>query len=137
MATKKQRRRREKGFRHEYVWEDEEGNELEPDEVRVREPVPRNVPSRAKQGKSAPPSRRGGKVPQPPSWQRVIKRGAIFAPIFLATVMLIDRKNMTLARAVVQTALLLVLFVPFSYFLDTLVWRSHQKRVAGGSTGKR
>ena len=30
MATRKQRRRREKEQRHEYVWEDSEGNEIDP-----------------------------------------------------------------------------------------------------------
>ena len=33
MPTRKQRRRRAKEFRHEYVWEDEEGNELDPGEA--------------------------------------------------------------------------------------------------------
>ena len=31
MATKKQRRRRAKGQRHDYVWIDDDGNEVEPD----------------------------------------------------------------------------------------------------------
>jgi hypothetical protein len=141
VATKKQRRRREKGQRHEYeiVYVDDEGNEVEPEDAPVRAPAPRASSSRGKSGKSgkAAPLPRRGRAPQPPSWQRVLKRGAIFAPLFLVTVMLIDRKHMTLARAVVQTALLLVLFVPFSYFLDSLMWRSHQKRLGGGSAAKR
>jgi hypothetical protein len=137
VATKKQRRRREKEHRHEYeiVYVDDDGNEVEPDEAPVRGPAARTPSSRAKSGKAAPARR--GRAPQPPSWQRVLKRGAIFAPLFLVTVMLIDRKNMTLSRAVVQTALLLVLFVPFSYFLDTMVWRSHQKRTGEGPARKR
>jgi hypothetical protein len=138
VATKKQRRRREKGQRHEYevVYVDDEGNEVEPEGAPLRAPAPRASTSRAKSGKAASPTRRG-RVPQPPSWPRVLKRGAIFAPLFLVTVMLIDRKHMTFERAVVQTAILLVLFVPFSYFLDSLVWRSHQKRMGGGSAAKR
>jgi hypothetical protein len=138
VATKKQRRRREKEHRHEYevVYVDHEGNEVEPEEAPVRAPAPRASASRARSAKAAPSARRG-RAPQPPSWSRVLKRGAIFAPLFLVTVMLIDRKHMTLPRALVQTALLLVLFVPFSYFLDSLVWRSHQKRLGGGSGAKR
>jgi hypothetical protein len=136
VATKKQRRRREKGFRHEYVWEDEEGNELEPEEVRVRMPAERNTSARSKSTKAGTSTRRG-RAPQPPSWRRVIKRGGIFAPIFFATVLLIGGKHVSFAQALVQSVLLLVLFIPFSYFLDTMVWRSHQKRVAGGSTAKR
>jgi hypothetical protein len=30
----------------------------------------------------------------------------------------------------VQTFFLLAVFVPFSYFMDRMVWRSHQKRLA-------
>jgi preprotein translocase subunit YajC len=30
----------------------------------------------------------------------------------------------------VQTIFLLAVFVPFSYFMDRLVWRSQQKRLA-------
>ena len=33
MPTRKQRRRRAKEHRHEYVWEDDEGNELDPSEL--------------------------------------------------------------------------------------------------------
>jgi hypothetical protein len=139
VATRKQRRRREKEARHEYeiVYVDDEGNEVEPDEAAVRAPAPRSAPARAKSGKSSQSSRRAGRTPQPPSWRRVIKRGAIFAPIFFATVLLIGGKHVSFAQALVQSVLLLVLFVPFSYFLDTMVWRSHQKRLAGGSTAKR
>ena len=37
---------------------------------------------------------------------------------------------MTFPGAVVQTLFLLAIFVPFSYFMDRLVWRSHEKRLA-------
>ena len=139
MATKKQRRRREKEARHEYefVYVDHEGNEVEGDEAAVHAPAPRKAPARAKAGKASAPARRTRGTPQPPSWRRVIKRGGIFAPIFFATVLLIGGKHVSFAQALVQSLLLLVLFVPFSYFLDTMVWRSHQKRLAGGSTAKR
>jgi hypothetical protein len=131
MATRKQRRRREKEKRHEYelVEIDAEGNEtvLTASELKVAEP-----PSRVK-GSSTPAKEkpgRGGKVVQPPSWHRVVKRGLIFAPLFLATVLLLGRGKITLAGAVVQTVLLLGVFVPFSYFMDRLMWRSYQKRLA-------
>ena len=62
--------------------------------------------------------RRGGRAVQPPSWPRVLKRGAIFAPIFLATVMLLGGNKMTFTSAVVQTVLLIGVFIPFSYFMD-------------------
>ena len=58
----------------------------------------------------------------------MLKRGAIFAPIFLATVLLLAGDRLSFAGAVVQTLFLLAVFVPFSYFMDRLVWRAHEKR---------
>ena len=65
----------------------------------------------------------------------MLKRGAIFAPIFLATVMLLAGNRLTFAGAVVQTAFLLAIFIPFSYVMDRLVWRSHEKRRARARSG--
>jgi hypothetical protein len=118
MPTRKQRRRRAKGFRHEYVWEDEEGNELDLDEARERAP---NAPARAR------PAGRRGREPQRPSWTRTLKRAAIFAPIMFFVVSVLS-KNLTLADRVVQTALVVLVFIPFSYFLDGFFWRAYQRR---------
>jgi len=142
VATRKQRRRREKEKRHEYeiVYLDDDGNEVEPDEVDTRDPAKRSA---SPKGKSSGASRtsgssgRRGRTPQPPSWRRVAKRGAIFAPLFIATVLLLGGKRMTLAGAVFQTMILLVLFVPFSYFLDSLMYRSYQKKLGRGPAPKR
>ena len=128
MANQKQRRRRAKEKRHDYelVEIDEEGNEtiLSASELRTSEPT------KAKQssGKSSTKPPRG--TPQPPSWPRVAKRGLLFAPIFLATVLLLSGGKLNFAGAVIQTILLLVVFVPFSYFMDRVMWRSHEKRIA-------
>jgi hypothetical protein len=119
MPTRKQRRRREKEFRHEYVWEDAEGNELEPEDV----PVAR---------KSAQPPRREGRSPrepQAPSWRRTFKRGLIFAPIMFVVVTFLS-SDLTLVQRVTQTLVIALVFIPFSYFLDGIFWRSHQKRIA-------
>ncbi len=75
---------------------------------------------------------RRGKTVQPPSWRKVLKRGAIFAPIFFATVLLLGGGKMTYPAAVVQTCLLMAVFVPFSYFMDRVVWRQQQKRLNNG-----
>jgi hypothetical protein len=131
VATQKQRRRRAKEKRHAYdlVEIDAEGNEtvLTASELKTEA-----APGDAKQGKpsrqSAPAKASRGA--QPPTWPRVLKRGALFAPIFLATVMLLGGGRLTLAGAVVQTIFLLAVFIPFSYFMDRMVWRSHQKRLA-------
>jgi len=136
VANQKQRRRRAKEKRHQYdlVQIDEEGNEtvLTATDVRATEPAakaPKRSGSR-RAGSAKPP--RG--TPQPPTWRRVLKRAAIFAPIFLATVLLIAGDRVTFTGAVVQTVFLLAIFVPFSYFMDRMVWRMHEKRLAKGST---
>ena len=138
MATQKQRRRRAKEHRHEYdlVYVDDEGNEVEVDDA--DDATPRKPPPKAtgrgggKGTAKAQPRGRAGRPVQPPSWPRVLKRGAIFAPIFLATVMLLGGGKMTIQAAIVQTVLLIAVFIPFSYFMDKLVWRQYQKRLAKG-----
>ena len=139
MATQKQRRKRAKEKRHEYdiVEIDAEGNEtvLSASDLKTEtEAKPRPKADDTRGGaKGRPP--RG--TPQPPTWGRVLKRGAIFAPIFLATVMLLGRGRITTAGAVVQTLFLLAIFVPFSYFMDRVVWRSHEKRMAKTKSARR
>jgi hypothetical protein len=131
MANQKQRRRRAKEKRHAYdlVEIDSEGNEtvLSATELKTdagpKSPAKKAQPARGQ-------AKRGRGTPQPPSWPRVLKRGAIFAPIFLATVLLLAGNRLSFAGAVVQTVFLLAIFVPFSYFMDRLVWRSHEKRQA-------
>lgn len=124
MPTRKQRRRRAKELRHEYVWEDEEGRELEPEEVaELKGEAPRR-----RRG-SAPRTAGRLREPQPPSWRRAAKRGLVFAPIMLVTVMLLS-SELTLTQQITQTLLIVGIFVPFSYFLDGVFWRSYRKRLA-------
>ncbi len=129
MAKKKQERRRAKERRHEYeeVWVDHEGNELAPDEVEEIAAAPA-VKSTAKKNAPAPRTR-SGRVPVQPSWSRVAKRAAIFAPLMFVTVYLIGSK-LTLTGKLLQTAILLLFFIPFSYAVDTFQYRSYQKRLA-------
>ena len=130
MATQKQRRKRAKEKRHAYdlVESDAEGNETVLTASDLKSEASPNAPAKtATRNGSKGRSTRG--TPQPPNWGRVLKRGALFAPIFLATVMLLGRGKLTLAGAIVQTIFLLAIFIPFSYFMDRLVWRSHEKRL--------
>jgi hypothetical protein len=119
MPTRKQRRRRAKEHRHEYVWEDAEGNELDPDEV----------PAKRSESQSPRSPTRSGREPQPPSWRRTFKRGLIFAPIMFVTVMLLS-DSLTLTEQIAQTSFIVAIFVPFSYLLDGVLWRSYKKRAA-------
>ncbi len=139
MATQKQRRKRAKEKRHAYdlVEIDSEGNEtvLSSSELKVDAP-PRSQPKKGDARNGSKP-RPGRGSPRPPTWGRVLKRGAIFAPIFLATVLLLAGNRLTFQGALVQTAFLLAIFIPFSYFMDRLVWRSHEKRLARAKSGGR
>jgi hypothetical protein len=132
VANEKQRRRRAKEKRHAYelVEIDEEGNEtvLTASELKSAEPAEK---SKKASTKSAGSGRgRGRGTPQPASWSRVLRRGAIAAPLFFVMVMLLGGKSVTATSAALNTMLLLVLFVPFSYVLDGFVYRSYQKRLA-------
>ena len=115
MATKKQRRRRAKEQRHDYVWVDDEGNELDPEDVQPDKRQVRTSPTR--------------RDPQAPSWRRTLKRGAIFAPIMFGTVLLLSPK-LPMQTKLTQTLLLLANFIPFSYFIDRCFYRSAQRRAA-------
>jgi hypothetical protein len=119
MATRKQRRRREKEMRHEYVWEDAEGNELAPEEVPTRKTE--------SNGRRAPV--RSPREAQAPSWRKTLKRGLVFAPVMFVTVMLLSG-DLTLVQQLVQTAVIVAIFLPFSYFLDGVFWRSYKRRMA-------
>jgi hypothetical protein len=125
MPSKKQRRRRQKSLRHEYeyVLVDEEGNELpvETNDVKKKESV-----VKAKTG--ARPARTGRTV-QPPSWQRVAKRGLIFAPVMFIMVTIISGNKLTMTGKITQTLMLLAFFLPFSYLMDTFAYRTYKKRL--------
>jgi len=129
MATRKQRRRRAKGHRHEYetVYVDDEGNEVEVE--------PQDRPERRdRQGKagSKQPGRAGGRVPEPPSWRRSAKRTMIIAPLFFAFLLIVEKEA---ATAFVVAVLYSILFVPFSYGIDALVFRTQTKRLARRGNG--
>ena len=139
MATQKQRRRRAKEKRHEYdlVEIDGEGNEtvlraseLKPDTGGKAGATAKPAPKRTAGAKPKSDARSGRGSPQPPSWRRVLRRGARFAPIVLATVLLLSGDRLSFPGAIVQTILLLAFFVPVSYLMDRLVWRSYEKRLA-------
>ena len=126
MPTRKQRRRRAKEHRHEYVWEDAEGNELDAEEVPVRKgdsQSQRSTPARV------------GREAQTPSWRRTLKRGLVFAPVMFVVVMLLS-SDLTLVEQITQAAFVVAIFIPFSYFLDGVLWRSFKKREARHGAGK-
>ncbi len=128
MPSKKQQRRRQKLKRHEYeeVYVDEEGNELAPE---VAEELVGATPTRNAKPAKAEPVRRGGRSIEPPSWRRTGKRTLLFFPLMLLTVFLVADDEATTVGKVGQALALMAFFLPFSYFMDTMVWRAAQRRL--------
>jgi cytochrome c-type biogenesis protein CcmH/NrfG len=128
MPSKKQQRRRQKLKRHEYeeVYVDEEGNELAPE---VAEELVATTPTKNAKQARAEPARRGGRSIEPPSWRRTGRRTLIFFPLMLLTVFLVAGDEVTTVGKIVQTLALMAFFLPFSYFMDTMVWRAAQRRL--------
>ena len=129
MPTRKQRRRRQKLQRHEYeeVYIDPTTGEevdVDPDER------PQRKEPRAKAAQKAPAGRtRSGRIVQPPSWERVARRSAIFAPLMFATVyFLAPKDHRPIPGLVLQTLVLLAFFVPFSYLMDRFTYRTYLRR---------
>ena len=121
MPTRKQRRRRAKDRRHdyEYVYVDDEGHEVE-----VDEPEPKAA--RSKNGRPAARTRSGRKI-DPPSWSRVGRRALIFAPLMFFTILFLDR-GAGVQVIVFQTLFLMLIFLPFSYVMDSFLYRTYQRR---------
>ena len=150
MPTRKQRRRRVKGRRHEYeyVYVDDEGREVEV-ESDAEETDAKPDRAAAKNGAATrdgkPASRktgarasRPGRIVQPPSWRRIGKRGAIFAPLMFVFVSVLYTE-LTVAQRVMQTLFLLAVFLPFSYVMDSMTYRMWRRRnaPADGSSEKK
>lgn len=134
MATKKQRRRREKLHRHEYeyVLETEEGKEI------VVTPSRKDDKSRS--GPQHPPGAvvdARGRVIQPPSWRRALKRGLIFGPIMLVFILFVGGGNVSLAAKIVNALVLIAIFIPFTYLMDRVIYRQVLKRQARATASRR
>jgi hypothetical protein len=136
MPTRKQRRKREKELRHEWeeVYLDAEGHELSPEEVEKLAPEVAATSRERGRTKSAAHAQAGqttrsGRTVQPPSWRRVLKRAAIFAPLMYVFITFTNRGTHP-AYALLITLQLILLFLPFSYLMDRLTYRLWEKRQA-------
>jgi hypothetical protein len=135
MPTRKQRRRREKQQRHEWeeVYVDEDGNELDPDEAEeIAGPAGRTKGEKAQARQAA-----GRRVVEPPSLRRTLRRGAIFFPLMVLTVFLLTGDDLTTVQKVGQAFFLLLIFLPFTHFMDVLLWRSYQRRQEKAGAAKK
>ena len=127
MPSRKQRRKREKLQRHEYeyVIETEDGEEIV-EGPRVAEARSAAANGKAEKEPTGLVDRRGRPI-QKPSLQRVLKRTAIFAPL-IALFIVLTSDGVTPAGLIFNVVLLLGFFMPFSYMVDTFVYRMLLRR---------
>jgi hypothetical protein len=124
MPSRKQRRRREKTFRHEYgfVTYDEEGNEVDVDPAEVR-------PVKPEKTKAKPTTRSGRALREPPapSWRRSLRRGGIWGGVMFVVVVFFF-KGQSLPGRIAVGLLYAAAFVPLTYWIDRLAYRNYLRR---------
>lgn len=132
MATRKQRKRRDKERRHEYeyVYVDDEGREVDVDEAAT---AGNGATGSGKRGRALSPravTTRAGRVVEPPTWRRVLRRAGLFAPLLAVILYIMPGDNKTAATVLASTAMLMAFFIPFSYAMDSMMYRFAVKRGA-------
>jgi hypothetical protein len=132
VPSKKQRRRREKSRRHEYeyVYVDDEGHEVEvdPDELQQRKPA------KEERRRTASGSGRPVRKVNPPSWSRAIKRGGLFAALFVVVFTFVLPHKKGVAPVSIALALFYgVAFVPMIYLTERMAYRTYLRRTKGPS----
>lgn len=119
VATKRQRRRREKLHRHEYEL-------VELDESGAERPV---KPAKEKDGRATPGKvvdHRGRVIPEP-SLQRSLKRTAILAPI-LAVLIFATGSDISTGAKILNILVLLLIFLPMTYLMDRVLYNRVLRR---------
>ena len=133
MPTRKQKRREAKAKRHDYefVYLDDDGNEVEP---------PADAPTRngakpaAKKQAPASRGRSRRRDPLPPSWQRAGKRAVLLGIIVFFLFGMLSKTH-NYAGAALAAVIYTLLFIPFTYTLDRFAYRRWTAR--GQSPTKR
>jgi hypothetical protein len=137
VPSRKQRRRRLKERRHdyEYVYVDDEGREVEAPEEEQQQ-APARGSGKPASGRRAGATTRTGRRIEPPSWYRVGKRALFVGPVMFLLINLMG-KNLSAAQRIYETVVLLAIFLPFSYFMDSLMYRSYLKRTGAAPPPRR
>lgn len=133
MPTRKQRRRRDKTFRHEYetVLIDEEGNETPLTELREHEepkPAKKNGASAQKKPAARGGSRRPVREVAPPSWNRAFKRGGTWGALMIVVSIFFLGKSAPIAQRLLIGVMYGVAFVPLMYFVDRISYNTYLRR---------
>jgi hypothetical protein len=133
VSSKKQRRRREKLQRHELEWVEIDG---EGNEAPVEPPKPKTAVTATKT--KAKPQERGSKAQRPlrevkpPSWNRSLKRGALFVPFLYLFLTVLQHTNPLTAAGV--SLLYAAVFVPMFFYVDRMAYRAYQRRLSQRSS---
>ena len=130
MPSRKQRRRRDKTFRHEYdlVVYDEEGNEVEVSPAALRKAKEKEKPkSGTKQRGSQKGRSRPVRESPPPSWRRALRRGGLMGgAMFL--IVLVFFQSMSLQGRISLGLIYAAAFVPFTYWIDRFAYKNYIRR---------
>ncbi len=137
MPSRKQRRRREKTFRHEYetVLVDGEGNEiaLDPEELRAEREAKLAERAQAKPAaaKGKPSKRAARPIRQPPlpSWRRAVKRGGTMGGLMLVAFVFIFKSGPLPQRLGIGIFYGLA-FIPLTFWIDRTAYRTYERRLA-------
>lgn len=129
MPNRKQRRRRDKSFRHEYetVLLDDEGNETPIAELREE-----RQKERAEKKPASAPAKGGSRLtrePPAPTWKRAFRRGGLMGGAIFVAFVFVLHGGSTQSRAFIAIVYAAA-FIPLTYWVDHLAYRSHQKRMA-------
>jgi hypothetical protein len=135
MPTRKQKRRDLKSKRHEYefVYLDDEGNEVdEPEEAETAaKQTSTTNGSKPKQSAAKKPTTQSGRPrrePQVPSWKRAAKRSALLGVFVMIFFSFTAKGN--LIRVLPTAVLFSVAYVPVMYYIDRAAYRRFQSRAA-------
>lgn len=142
MPTRKQRRREAKAKRHDYefVYVDDEGNEVEPapEELEAAKPDRPERRNGAKPTAGKKPAARGGRTPPPPTWRRSFRRAALLGiVVFFLFAVTSKGKSGGYASAAGLALAYTALFVPFTYAIDRFAYRRWQARQNGAGPAKK
>ena len=90
-------------------------------------------PEASERGKLDPKAearaKRLARLDQPPSWRGALNRAAIAAALFGVLMIVIGN---AISAAVTLAAVMLLIYIPLSYYTDLLIYRRRQKKKAEG-----
>jgi hypothetical protein len=134
MPTRKQRRRRDKDFRHDVrVFEvDGEGNEVPIAELRAREEPKAKAKAAPAKGAKQRGTAKGGRAlrePPQPSWNRALRRGGLMGAAMLIAFLFLF-KNASLPLRIAWGVFYAVAFIPLTYWIDRTAYRGYLRRAA-------